>query len=193
MRDDGNTTPISPEELDDLIPNLATKEELNEWERENILEARRWALKNQQLKKNDPLSEEYIRRLHKKMFDQTWRWAGKYRKTEKNLGVPVHQIQELIGNLIGDAKYWADHKTYDVDELAVRFHHRLVVIHPFPNGNGRHARLIADVIAVKMGRPPFTWGSADVIASGEARKRYLESLRSADNSDIKPLLKFARS
>ena len=131
---EGNT-PLSPDELADLIPSLAAKEELNEWERENILHAREWAVGNR-IGADEMVSEEYVRKLHGKMFDQTWKWAGRYRQTEKNLGVPFREI---------------------------RFHHSLVFIHAFPNGNGRHARLVADVLAIKLGRPAFTWGSTDLV------------------------------
>jgi Fic-DOC domain mobile mystery protein B len=186
-------TPLSPEEQADLIPSLATREELNEWERDNILRARQWALSERQLSRWNPTDEEYIRELHGRMFDQTWKWAGTYRKTDKNLGIPVDQILGRLAQLIGNATYWLSHKTFDLDESAVRFHHELVVIHVFPNGNGRHARMIADVIAVKYGRSPFTWGSKDLIPPGEARDRYLSALRNADQGDIAPLLKFARS
>jgi Fic-DOC domain mobile mystery protein B len=188
---DGNT-PLSREELADLIPSLATKEELNEWERENILLAREWATAN----RTSPVgiaSDEYIRKLHTKMFDQTWKWAGKYRRTDKSIGVPVHEIRDRFMALCGDVQYWIENSTYSPDEIAVRFHHRLVYIHPFPNGNGRHARLVADVLAMKLGRPIFTWGSANLIKEGEARTKYLEAIKAADNGDIQPLLKFARS
>jgi Fic-DOC domain mobile mystery protein B len=188
---DGNT-PLSPEELADLIPNLATKEELNEWERENVLHARAWAV-GDRIRVVDMASDEYVRKLHGKMFDQTWKWAGEYRITEKNIGVPFHEIRERLMVLFGDVRYWGENSTYSLDEIAVRFHHRLALIHPFPNGNGRHARLIADVLAMKRGRPAFTWGSADLVNEGEARNKYLEAIRAADNGDIQPLLKFARS
>jgi Fic-DOC domain mobile mystery protein B len=139
------------------------------------------------------MSEDYIRELHNRMFDQTWAWAGTYRKTEKNLGVPVVLIRERLAQSLGNAKYWLENKTYDVDECAIRFHHELVVIHAFPNGNGRHARLIADIVAAKYGRPVFSWGSEDLIPVGETREAYLSSLRAADNGDIQQLLRFARS
>jgi len=188
---DGNT-PLSPEELADLIPNLATKEELNEWERENILLAREWATTD----RTAPLqmvSDQYIRKLHERMFDETWKWAGLYRLTEKNIGVPVHEIRERLMALFGDVRYWIENKTYSPDETAVRFHHRLVSIHAFPNGNGRHARLIADVLVMKLGNPAFTWGSANLVEEGAARTRYLEAIRAADHGEIQPLLQFARS
>jgi Fic-DOC domain mobile mystery protein B len=188
---DGNT-PLSPEELADLIPNLATKEELNEWERENILRGREWAV-GDRTSPTDMVSDEYVRKLHKKMFDETWKWAGNYRHTEKNIGVSVHEIRERLMALFGDTRYWIENGTYLPDEIAVRFHHRLVFIHPFPNGNGRHARLIADIIAMKLGRSAFTWGSANLVKEGEARTTYLEAIRAADDGDIQPLLNFARS
>lgn len=189
----GGDTPLSPEELADLIPSLATREELNEWERENILAARRWALAERNVRSSEPVTDAYIRKLHRRMFDQTWKWAGTYRKTERNLGAPVHQMQEMLGALLGDVEYWIKTRTYPVDEIAVRFHHRLVSIHLFPNGNGRHARLIADVVAVKLGSPSFTWGRRDLIKPGEAREAYLQTMRLADAGDIEPLLKVARS
>jgi Fic-DOC domain mobile mystery protein B len=186
-------TPLSPEERNDLIPSLATREELNEWERDNILRARQWALADRQLSRLDPIREEYIRELHRRMFDQTWKWAGTYRKTDKNLGLPIGEIRERLAQLLGNGRYWLKNETYDVDECCVRFHHELVVIHAFPNGNGRHARLVADIIAVQYGCPAFSWGSKDLIAPGEARNAYLGALRNADKGDFTPLLKFIRS
>lgn len=188
---DGNT-PLSPEELADLIPSLATKEELNEWERENILFAREWAITDR-TSPGDMASDEYVRKLHGKMFDQTWKWSGEYRRTEKNIGVPFHEIRERFIALFGDVRYWIQNKTYSPDEVAVRFHHRLVFIHPFPNGNGRHARLIADILVMKLGRPAFTWGAANLVKEGTARTKYLEAVRAADNRDMQPFLDFARS
>jgi Fic-DOC domain mobile mystery protein B len=188
----GNT-PINPEELDDLIPDLSTQEDLNEWELENILAARTWALGEREIKRNDPLTEPYIRELHRRMFNNTWKWAGTYRKTEKTIGVLSHEIRNRLPALLGNARYWLENKTYDVDEIAVRTHHEMVVIHPFPNGNGRHARLLADVIAVKSGRPAFTWGQKDMVTPGPVRDAYLEALRAADNGNIQKLLHFARS
>jgi len=189
---DGNT-PLSPEEQDDLIPDLSTKEELNEWERQNILEAYGWALDLKNLRLQDPLTEPYVRELHLRMFDQTWKWAGIYRSTEKHIGIPHYQIREALAALLGDARYWVEHQTFEADELAVRFHHRLVSIHPFANGNGRHSRLIADVLVQRQGRPVFTWGGADIVRAGDFRRSYIDALRAADKNDMQPLLTFARS
>jgi len=189
---DGNT-PLSPEEQDDLIPDLTTKEELNEWERQNILEASAWALGQRNLNRRDPFSEAYVRELHRRMFDQTWKWAGVYRTTEKNIGIPHDRIREALPALLGDARYWVEHRTFAPDELAVRFHHKLVWIHAFANGNGRHARLMADVVARRLGKPVFTWGRADIVRAGDFRRSYIDALRAADKNDIQPLLAFARS
>jgi Fic-DOC domain mobile mystery protein B len=127
------------------------------------------------------------------MFDQTWRWAGQYRSTEKNIGIPHYQIREALPALLGDVRYWVEHRTFEPDELAVRFHHRLVLIHPFANGNGRHARLMADVFLRRQDRPGFTWGGADMVRAGDFRRRYIDALRAADRNDIQPLVVFARS
>jgi Fic-DOC domain mobile mystery protein B len=189
---DGNT-PLSPEEQDDLIPDLTTKEELNEWERQNILEAYTWVLEPRNLKGQNPFAEAYVREMHLRMFDQTWKWAGTYRATGKNIGIPHYQIREALAILLGDARYWVEHQTFEPDELAIRFHHHLVWIHPFANGNGRHARLMADVIVRKQGRPVFTWGGADIVRAGDFRRSYIDALRAADKNDIRPLLAFARS
>jgi Fic-DOC domain mobile mystery protein B len=189
---DGNT-PLSPEEQDDLIPDLTTKEELNEWERQNILEVYGWAFDPRNLHRQDQFAESYVRELHRRMFDQTWKWAGRYRTSEKNIGIPHFQIREALAALLGDVRYWVEHQSFEPDEVAVRFHHRLVWIHPFANGNGRHARLIADVCLRRQGRPVFTWGGADIARAGDFRRRYIEALRAADKHDVQPLLVFARS
>jgi Fic-DOC domain mobile mystery protein B len=189
---EGNT-PLSADEQADLIPDLATQEELNEWERQNILEAYAWALAPNGLRRRDPLVEPYVRDLHLRMFDQTWKWAGAYRTTEKNIGVPHHEIRESLATLLGDARYWLEHGTYPPDELAVRFHHRLVLIHPFANGNGRHARLMADVLAQRHERLVFSWGAENLERAGDVRLRYIDALQTADAGDIAPLLAFARS
>jgi Fic-DOC domain mobile mystery protein B len=166
---------------------------LNEFERLNILEATKWAFSNRVLANSDPFSEPYVRELHRRVFDNTWRWAGRYRSTEKNLGVLVHEIRNRIPALLGDAKYWVDNQTHAVDEIAIRVHHGLTAIHPFPNGNGRHARLLADVIAVKLKRSEFSWGTKDMVSVGPAREAYIKALRKADNGDLLDLLTFSRS
>jgi Fic-DOC domain mobile mystery protein B len=191
----GNT-PIHPDDAAKLIPNLATKKELDEWERQNILEAQKWAFNSRVMKSRNPLDEIYLRELHRRMFGETWKWAGKYRTRDVSIGCPFHEIYERIGTLLGHARFWIGNKTFTLDEIAVRFHHRLVgQIHAFPNGNGRHARMLADVIAEKNGGARFTWGRTNLVEVGLTRDVYLSALHALDDNDnnIEPLLIFARS
>ncbi|WP_019025386.1 MULTISPECIES: mobile mystery protein B [unclassified Thioalkalivibrio] len=187
---DDASTPLTEEERQDLIPSyIALRPELNEAEQDNILEAEEWAFS----RTRDVLDERFLRGLHKRMFHRVWRWAGKFRQTERNIGIDAYRIAPELRQLIDDCRYWVEHGTYDPDEVAVRFHHRLVSIHPFPNGNGRHARMATDLLLVSMGRPRFTWGRANLVDPGETRQRYVDALRAADHRDIRLLFAFARS
>lgn len=128
------------------------------------------------------------------MFGKVWAWAGEYRRTNKNIGVDWVQISVQFRELLYDVRYWIDNKTYLLDEIATRFHHRLVQIHLFPNGNGRHARVITDVLLEKvLKRRPFSWGSGNLIKEGDVRATYIQALRSADGSDYQELLDFVRA
>lgn len=120
------------------------------------------------------------------MFGNVWRWAGQYRTTARNIGVEAYQIAMDVQQVIGDARCWVEHATYPPDEIAVRFSHRLVAIHPFPNGNGRFSRLAGDLLARQLGQPPFTWGRPNLVNAGESRAQYIKALRAADNHDIGP-------
>lgn len=189
---DSHTTPLHPDEAKQLIPSLTTKEAVDEFEEQNITQAREWALNPRVFRRIDPFDEPTIRVVHRRMFNKTWQWAGTYRNSEKNIGVPVHEIRDRLGTLLGNAKYWVEKQVFSPDEIAVRFHHELTVIHPFPNGNGRHARLYADVIARKLEGDVFTWGPKN-LHEGTLRAKYIEALQKADAGDIKPLVAFARS
>lgn len=183
-------TPLTPAERDGLIPTHVTLHgELNELEQQNIADAQAWAFE----RKRDVLNEAFLRGLHRRMFNKVWRWAGDYRKTERNLGVAPHLIQPELIQAINDARFWVEHKSYEFDELAVRFHHKAVLVHPFANGNGRWARLAADLLVVGQGGTRFSWGGAKLQKAGEARKTYIDALHSADNHNFVPLLTFARS
>jgi len=187
---DDASTPLTEEEREDLIPSyIALRPELNEAEQANILEAEEWAF----ARKRDVLDERFLTGLHKRMFGRVWRWAGKFRKTERNIGIDAYRITVEFRQLLDDCRYWIEHGTYEPDEIAARFHHRLVLIHPFPNGNGRHARIATDLLLVSMGRPRFTWGRVNLVDPGETRQRYVDALRAADHHDIGPLLEFVRS
>jgi len=192
---DGNT-PIRPDEAEQLVPSISTIGELNEYEALNILQARKWAFDSRTMRSTDPLEEPYVRELHHRMFDNVWKWAGNYRQTERNVGCDPNEIVQRIPQLLANTRYWLENKTFSTDEALLRFHHQLTRIHPFANGNGRHARMIADVVAVNYGRTEFSWGAGkDLVAQGDARTRYLAALRTLDanENDVKSLLEFARS
>ena len=184
-------TPLDPDEAQGLLPaHITTQGDLNIWEQTNILQGELWAAHQY---KRELLDEQFIRELHRRMFDQTWRWAGTFRSSDKNIGVDWLQIAMQLRNLLDNTRYQADHQVFPADELAVRFHHQLVAIHPFPNGNGRHARLMADLLVQRLGRPRFSWGGASLVEANEVRRTYLEALRAADKHNIALLLAFARS
>ncbi len=185
-----NATPLTPEERRELIPaHISYRSELNEAEQENIVRAQDWAF----ARRRDPLTEKFIKDLHRRMLRDVWRWAGKFRTSERNLGIPFYEIPVALRQLLDDTRAWTEHNAYPPDEIAVRFHHRLVQIHPFPNGNGRHARLMADLLVMRLGGERFSWGSTSLQVAGDLRRRYIASLQAADNHDIAPLLTFARS
>lgn len=182
-------TPIEAEELDELIPDhLRTRVELNEWEQANILQAQSWRGRRAEL-----LTMNYVKELHRRMFGRTWRWAGQFRRTLKSIGVPADQVAVELQNLLDDVTFWVERGTFPPDEVGMRFHHRLVAIHPFPNGNGRHARELTDRLLVRLGCPRFTWGSASLNDTSEARVRYLEALKAADGGEYGSLRNFVRS
>lgn len=187
------TTSITWEEQQELrLTWVVTRAELNSVEQQNILAAQPWAQRAR--RPSRILDERFLMELHRRMFGEVWRWAGRYRTSARNLGVDHWQIRAEIRGLLADAALWVQPgAAVDTDEAAVRFHHRWVSIHPFPNGNGRHARLAADLLARSLGRPPFTWGRVALIDRGETRDQYLAALRAADAHDVRPLLAFARS
>ncbi len=187
---DDAATPLTPEERRDLIPTyVALRSELNEVEALNVAAGERWALS----RKRDVLDEVILQRLHLRMFGDVWRWAGKYRSSERNIGVASHIVPVAMRQTIDDAKYWVEHKSWPSDELAVRFSHKLVSVHPFPNGNGRWSRLAGDLLAMQLGKPRLTWGSGSIASISDTRAAYVDALKEADDGDIAPLLAFARS
>lgn len=185
-------TPIDADEAAELIPNLTTQKELNEWEQQNILTA---SVKHYGKKYTFEkiLDLYFLKSIHKDMFDNTWKWAGEFRKTLKNLGVEPAQIYIELKNMLDDVLYWIKKDTYSKDEICTRFHWRLVGIHLFPNGNGRHARFAADLLAESLGIELFSWGNKDLYNEGEDRNAYIRALKEADNNNIEPLMKFVRT
>ena len=185
-------TPLDPNELGGLIPDYVTTQgELNALERDNIVEAARWALTGRH---RDVLNVSFCFDLHRRMFANVWRWAGAARRTEKNLGVAKEQILTKLKAVFDDTGHWMENKIYSPDEIGARFHHRLVSVHAFPNGNGRHARIMTEVVQLSGGERPFTWGSSDLDASGSgARADYIGALKLADENDYSWLVRFVRS
>lgn len=184
-------TSLDPDESAGLIPrHITTQAELNEWEQANIIEGVQWASRQ---RRRHLLDEVFLRDLHRRMFGKTWKWAGTYRQTDKNIGVDHRQIQVQLRNLIDDVTAQIEFNSYAPDELALRFHHRLVWIHPFANGNGRHARQAADMLVTRLGQPAFGWGGRCLVEAGAKRQAYLEALRAADRRNLRPLMDFARS
>lgn len=190
------STPLEEEEKEELIPRaITTRNELNAEEELNILSAAAW-LASSRLTMDRLLTTKRLQEIHKRMFGRVWKWAGKFRHSEKSIGIPWWEVPMQLDSLCQDTlaqlrdtspTRWSD------DEIAIRFHHRLVVIHPFPNGNGRHARLVTEKLLSTLGEAEFTWGRTSLHKDGEARKEYITALRAADKGDYSILLKFARS
>ncbi len=185
-------TPLDPNEANGLkLSHITTQAELNRWEQENIGEALVWIGKR---RRTDILTMEFLKALHLRMYGKVWRWAGEFRTTEKNIGVNYKTILLRTAELLDTVRFWIDHKTFPPDEIAYRFHHQLVLIHVFPNGNGRHSRLMADLLLEEtLGVKRFSWGSTDLIAQSDIRSRYIAALKKADSHDYTDLANFVRS
>jgi len=185
-------TPLDPDEAGGLLlTHITTRGELDRWEQDNILEAMAWLSKT---KPTDILNEPFVKELHQRMFGNVWGWAGHFRQSDKNIGGPWYQLSASLKNLCEDTSLWLELQEETPDEIGVRFHHRLVSIHPFPNGNGRHARLMTDVLLENvMGCPGFSWGSRNLSKVGDARHLYIAALQAADSHNYGPLLEFVRT
>lgn len=187
-------TPLDPDEANGLLPqHITTQGQLNEWEQMNILEAEKW-INQHTFEAAVILETDFIKKLHKKMFYKTWRWAGEFRKSDKNIGIHWLNIAMDLKTLMDDIEYQIQHNTYSNDELAARFHHRLVAIHPFANGNGRHARMVTDILLLSRGEKRFSWGSQESLTEVlTVRKKYIKSLQEADKGNYTPLFEFVKS
>jgi len=187
-------TPLDEDEKEGLkIKSITTQKELDEFEQLNIEKAVEWTI-HANLKPEKILTEKFIKNLHKKMYGDVWKWAGECRKTNKNIGIKWTQIGIELKNLIDDTKYWIENKTYLPEEIAIRFKHRIVAIHCFPNGNGRHSRMMADIIMEAVfGKEIFSWNKSNMVKADETRKSYISALRKADYGNINPLIEFAKN
>lgn len=190
----GGQTPLDEDEKEGLlIKSISTRGELDEFEQQNIENAIQWIL-TKKFKIDQILTESFIQDLHKRMYGGVWKWAGVYRKTNKNIGVDKFEIPIYLRSLLDDTAYWVEHKVYSPEEIAVRFKHKLVSIHCFPNGNGRHSRLIADIMIQKIYTLPlFTWGEGSLSNDNDTRDNYLKAIKKADDGDYELLIKFVRS
>lgn len=186
-------TPLDEEEKDEIkIKTISTRGELDEFEQANIEIAIEWSLKRK-YSYDKILTVEFINEVYKRMFSDVWKWAGKFRKTNKNIGVDKYVIEQELRVLLGDCKYWIENNTFSEGEIAIRFKHRLVSIHLFPNGNGRHSRLCADIlVSHALNKPIFTWGGKNITNKGKTRTKYLNAIYEADKGNIEPLIHFAR-
>ncbi len=183
-------TELPEEDRECLIPShIATRADLYEAEQRNIAVA----LRRRRPSIDALLDDKYLRDLHRDMFKDRWTWAGRYRRRETNIGIDPTRIAVAVRNLVDDARTWVELGTFEPDELAARFHHRLVQIHPFPNGNGRHGRVAADYLVLSLGAQAFTWGRGLDVSTDELRRTYRHALQRADNGQIDDLLAFCRS
>jgi Fic-DOC domain mobile mystery protein B len=190
LRNNDEATPLAPEERNDLIPtHISSRRELNAAEQTGILSANEWAFERDR----DVLDEAFLRELHRRMFGDVWKWAGNLRVARRNLGVEPSRIPSELRLLLDDVRNWIEHHTYPTEEIAVRFHYRLLKIHPFFNGNGRLSRLATDLLARRLGLKRFTWGCGSLISASETRRLYIQALRAADAQDVARLLAFVRS
>jgi Fic-DOC domain mobile mystery protein B len=187
------TTPLDPNEVEGLkLKHITTREELDRWEQENISEAMRWLERRHN--KTDILNNDFIQNLHRKMFSKVWLWAGQLRRSDKNIGVKWTVVPIELKTMLEDIRFWIDNATYPPNEIAVRFHHRLVLIHLFPNGNGRHSRLITDTLLKDvLNQKAFSWGSDNLSIIADLRIRYITALKAADNGDYSLLTEFVKS
>ncbi len=185
---DGATTLDQDEKEGLLFPHIGIRSELDQMEQVNIQQGLIW-LRRKQISIDDLLSDYFVRLLHKKLFGDVWVWAGTYRLTEKNLGIAPEQIAVQLRLLVDDVQFWIQAKTFPDKELAIRFHHRLVYIHPFPNGNGRHSRIMADAVLTKLlSVPPIDWDGDKLSKTGGVRSKYIQALRKADKGDFSDLI-----
>ena len=191
-----DATQLDPGHRNDLIPTwVRNRADLNVAEQENILKGAAWARGRKKATAADLLHDDYVRQVHRQMFGAVWKWAGNYRQGESSIGdVDPHMVNAEMAMLLDNVGFWIENKTFSNDEIAVRFHHRLTQIHAFTNGNGRHAREMADLLIERLGGKTFTWGSGNLRDGGELRDKYLAALKVADKDhDFKLLLEFARS
>lgn len=190
LTDDGpGQTLLGPDDRRGLKPTwVRTRHDLNEAEQANIIRA---LSRMRPPAKESILDDLWLRELHRMMFGEVWSWAGSYRTRQTNLGIDPDQVAPAVRNLAEDARLWSSQEA-DATVVGARFHHRLTLIHPFPNGNGRHARAAASFLVQALAGPRLSWGRG-YGDTNLARTRYLGALRAADRGDLEPLVAFVTS
>lgn len=185
---EAGATPYNLDDAIHLIPkHISTQKELNEWEQNNIFMAEKWLFSK---RRKNILSIDFMKSLHKKMFDLTWIWAGQFRTYQTNIGCPFYEIPQNLKILCDNVQFWISNHSFDIIEIAIRFHHKLVYIHPFPNGNGRHSRLMTDALLFSLNFPRFSWGKGQFHTREEMRETYISALKKADQEDYSFLIEF---
>jgi len=179
-------TPI--DDVSGLIPtHISTRSELNEWETANILKAVKYHLSE---KRKLTINIQWLKKLHKEMFGESWKWAGKFRQRNLSLGIDWHNINDQIKALVDDIAYWRKNNSLSIFEQSIRIHHRLVKIHPFENGNGRHARLVSDIYLYNNNESRPIWPSDELIEKSNIRDKYISALKDADSGNYSTLKHF---
>lgn len=183
--------PIGATPLNDysgLIPKtILTQNDLNRAEAENIFLAQKKYLFGNIGSPKYWFNIPTLKAIHKAMFGNVWVWAGDFRKSITSIGIEPYKVPYQLGELCADVDAWVHNcDGLGILEQAARIHHRLVLIHPFENGNGRFSRLIADryLLAFDCKHPNWPY-----LEDNDAiRSQYIASLKAADRGDYEPLL-----
>jgi Fic-DOC domain mobile mystery protein B len=183
----------TPFDVDGLrLTHLRTREAIYDAEAENILLAYQKYLRRRLSPNRAWFTEGFVRQVHRDMLGAVWEWGGRYRETELTIGVPAHQIREEIAKLCDDRLFWDKDKNMPIIERAARLHARLAWIHPFRNGNGRHARLITDIFLYSHRHALPEWPHSELIQEGTPREEYLVAMKQADRGNFESLITFTK-
>ncbi len=180
-------TPIDPSGLKDR--SIKTRTELNEVEAENIRKVYVKYLADRPTRKSAPFDYQWLFKLHREMFHEVWVWAGKPRTHDVNLGVSWPNIQEQLWALLADLNEWQESLQMSLIEQSARLHYRAVWIHPFCNGNGRWARMLASIWLRLHSGPLLVWPEEHIEERSIIRDEYLATLYKADEGEFSPLIR----
>ncbi len=184
-------TPI--DDVSGLLVDITTRGELNDAEGLNILTATDWIDKG---RIDDLFTVQFYRELHTKMYDQVWSWAGALRSQTGQTTHPGSRPEAVdldLGRVAMEfhCEWEALNDNSHLLPFISRYHHALVLVHPFNNGNGRWSRLAADAVIQRLaGRPPLTWATDTLVVDSDERKEYIAALQAADTGDFQPLLDY---